>query len=166
MQQYLDRLTDKKSQHFADQIGDVFKTIPHLPQGLVEFFVKVAPYLALLGAILSLVAGPILGLLSVMSLITLNPLIVLATVLAAILSLVNAVLLFMAFNPLKDRQYRGWMLLFWSQILGLVETVVMIVLGQSSILSIVMGLIALYVLYEMRPFYKSTARVAEVVDAV
>lgn len=158
MQKYLDRLNDKQSQEFADKIGDMFKSLPKLPQGLVEFFVKVTPYLALLGAVLSLLSSPVLGLLTVLTLITLNPLIVITTLISAVLALVVAVLLFMAYGPLKARQPKGWMLLFWITIIDAIQAVLGLIYSPSGVIgSLVFLAISFYVLYQMRPWYKTTA---------
>lgn len=160
MKKYLDRLNDNQSQEFADKVGDVFKTLPKLPRGLVEFFVKVSPYLALLGAILSLISSPVLGLLTIMTLITLNPLIVITTLISAVLALVVAVILFMAYNPLKNRQQSGWMFLFWVTIINAVQTALGLVYSPSGIIgSLVFLAISFYVLFQMRPWYKSTGKV-------
>jgi lysylphosphatidylglycerol synthetase-like protein (DUF2156 family) len=157
----LDRLQDDQAMGLVAKIEDAFKTLPRLPKGFVEFMVKIAPWLALIGGILSLVAGPVLGLLSVVSLLTLNPLLVVSTVVAAILSLANAALLLMAFGPLKQRQFKGWMFVFWSEILGIVQTILGILMSQSSIISIVFALIGLYILFEMKPMYTGKGVKAE-----
>lgn len=136
--------------NLVKQLEDTFSKAPHLPKGLNEFFVKIAPYMALLGGVLSLLAGPILGLLSVL---TLNPMIVLMTVVAAVLSLVNAALLLSAFSPLKNREMRGWLLLFWSDLLGAVQVLFSIFLRQASITSLISLLIGFYILFEMKSFY-------------
>lgn len=153
MQSYTDRLTDNKSQDFAAKIGDVFTSLPHLPKNIVEIFVKLAPYFALLGAVLSLLAGPLLGIFGVLSFITLNPMLVVSTLIAAILSIISAVILFMAYKPLLARKYDGWMLLFWSEVVSVIELVVNIVFRQNGIYGIIGVFIAFYVLYEMRPWY-------------
>ncbi len=157
----LDRLQDDQAMSLVNKIQDAFKSLPRLPKGLVEFLVKVAPYLALIGGILSLVAGPVLGLLSVVSLITLSPGLVLTTVLAAILSLANAALLLMAFGPLKNHQLKGWMLVFWSDLLGIAQTILAILLAQSSVVSLVFAIIGLYILFEMKPMYTGKAAKTE-----
>ncbi len=151
------RLTDAEAMKIIDQVGDVFKSLPKLPEGIVEFFVKVAPYLALIGAVLSIVAGPLVGLLgSFASLITLNPLYFVMTLVSVVLMLAQAVLLFMAFKPLKDRELNGWVYLFWSEALGVVSGVLSIVNGSVSslIFTLFWAAVWFYVLFQMRPFYK------------
>jgi hypothetical protein len=159
---YTDRLTDKKSQDFANQIGQAFTSLPHLPKNWVQFFVKIAPVLALIGAILSFIAGPILGLMSIVSLLTLNPVIVLTVVGAAVLSFLSSVILFSAYKPLQQRKYAGWMLLFWSQALGAAQTLFHIALRQQGILSLIWIAVGFYILYEMRSWYGVKGKLEDV----
>lgn len=152
----LDKLTNKEAMDFINKIQEPFKTLPHLPKGLVEFFVKIAPYLALIGAVLGLISGPVIGLLgSFASLLTLSPMFLVWTIGTVVITLLNSVILFYAFNPLKNRQMKGWMLLFWSDVLSVISGIIGMVYGNSNgfigtILGIVIGL---YILFEMKPFY-------------
>jgi hypothetical protein len=163
-----DKLTNKEAMEFVKKVQEPFKSLPHLPEGLVEFFVKVAPWLAIIGAVLGLISAPITGLIGgLASLFTLQPMYLVWTVLSAILALFNSVLLFYAFNPLKGREMKGWMLLFWSNLVGVATGVLALVWGSSgssyvgTLLGIVIGL---YVLFEMKPFYDGVV-VGEVVRA-
>ncbi len=159
MKSYVDRLTDKKSEEMAEKAGELFSSLPHLPKNIVEFLVKLAPFFALLGAVLSLLSSPVLGLLSLLSLITFNPFIVLSVLISAIVALVSAVLLFLAYKPLSQRKHAGWMLLFWSNVLSLVQFILDVVLRQSGLAGIIGLAIAFYILYEMRPFYTGKLKV-------
>lgn len=153
-----DRLMDKDAMSFVDKIGDVFKTLPHLPDGVVEFFVKVAPWLAIISAVLSLLAGPVIGLLGTLgSVLTLNPVLMIGTLGTAALMIINAVLMFMAFKPLQNREKKGWVLMFWAEVLGLVASVIGVVFtvnGGSVITNVIITLLSFYFLFEMRPKYK------------
>src|SRR5258708_13686995 len=114
-----DMLTDKDAMTFIGKVEEPFKSLPHLPKGIVEFLVKIAPWFALLGAILSLFMGPLWGLVTVLSLFTLNPMAALLILIAGLLTLVNAVLLFMAFTPLKNHEMKGWVYIFWSEVISI-----------------------------------------------
>jgi hypothetical protein len=61
MADYTEKLTDAKAMGFIDQVGDVFKGLPHLPASIIEILVKVAPWLALLGGVLGLLERRPLG---------------------------------------------------------------------------------------------------------
>jgi hypothetical protein len=158
MQQMIDRLTDAKAMSFIKQIEDVFKSLPHLPQGIVDFLAMIAPWFALIGAVLNLVAGPIIGLFSVISLISLNPFLVLGTFLAAVLSLVTAALLFMAFTPLRNRELKGWVYIFWSNILSAVLTIYGVVFSGTGIGSLIGMVIGFYFLFEMKRAYEGSTK--------
>lgn len=159
---YTDRLTDKKSEAFADQVGQVFTSLPHLPKNWIAFFVRIAPVLALIGAILSLIAGPILGFLSILSLLTFNPLVVISVLAAAVFSFITSIILFSAYRPLQQRKYTGWMLLFWSEVISAVQTLFHIAIGQQDLWSLVWIALWFYILYEMRSFYGIKGKIAKV----
>lgn len=151
---YTDRLTDAQSQDFANKVGDIFKSVPHLPKEWVAFLVKIAPVMAIIGAVLSIFAGPVIGLAGVVSLLSFNPILVLSLLLSAILSLVGGVILFLAYKPLQERKYDGWMLLFWSQVLGFVSSLVGMIGGHNNLIGAIIGLaIGMYILFEMRSSY-------------
>lgn len=154
MQALMRQLTSKKAQGFAEQIGQPFKGLPHLPKNLVDLLVKLAPFFALIGAVLSLFASPILGLLSIASVVFLNPFLVLSIFVTGVIALLNALLLFLAFKPLQAREQTGWMLMFWSNMLSIIQTIYHLFYGGQGIGSILGILIGLYFLYELRPAYK------------
>jgi hypothetical protein len=166
-----DRLTDSEAMSFIAKVEDVFKSFPHLPKGVSEFFVKVAPYLAIIGAVLGLIGGPVVALFgSLASVLSLNPVYMLLTIVDAVIIIVSSVLLLMAFKPLKDREMKGWIYLFWSEVLSLVSSVVSLFgsLGSGNIIGALLGaLIGFYILFEMKPFYganKVTAKVKKMTE--
>jgi len=164
MAEIMDKLTNSEAMGFIDKVAEPFKNLPHLPKGIVEFFVNIAPWLAIIGAVLGLIAGPVVGLVGTFgTLLSLNPMVLITTVVTVVVTLANSVLLFMAFNPLKNREMKGWVLLFWSQVLGIISSVMTIVTGgYSSVIGIVIAtLIGFYILFEMRPFYGIVLKVVE-----
>ncbi len=153
MSSLFDRLTDDQSLGFIAKMENTFKDLPHLPKGLVEFFVKIAPWLTIIFAILIVVFGPIGAILSVFTLLSLNPLLFITTLGSVIIALITAVLYFMAFNPLKARELKGWIYLFWAEMLGVVTALLGLLSGSFTVGTIVGLLIGFYVLFEMKPFY-------------
>ncbi len=152
----LEQLTSKEAMDFIAKVQEPFKSLPHLPKGVVEFFVKLAPWFALLGAILGLIGGPLIGFFGALgSILGLNPTILIATVVSVVLTIANSVILFMAFTPLKNRELKGWVFIFWSEVIGIVENIVNVFLsGGAGAVGAILGiLIGLYFLFEMRPFY-------------
>lgn len=170
MASILDQLTSEDAVKFIDQVNEPFKNLPHLPKGVNEFFVTVTPWFCLIGAILGLVGGPLIALLgSIATLFTLNPLTMILTIVSAVVTVANSILLFMAFNPLKNRETKGWIYLFWSEILSLVSMLISLFDGRygSIVGSIIGALIGLYFLFELRPFYGvAQSAVKKVEDAV
>ncbi|MBW7955655.1 hypothetical protein H3C66_02880 [Patescibacteria group bacterium] len=164
MADYTEKLTDAKAMGFIDQVGDVFKGLPHLPSSIVDILVKIAPWLALLGGVLGLIAGPLIGILgSLGSIMTLSPYFMFVTIVTMVVTLANSILLLMAFSPLRQQMMRGWVFLFWAQLLSVVDIVLSLLQGQTA--SIVGGLIGLaigfYILFEIRGSYKGSPKKAE-----
>lgn len=149
----LSRLYDAQSRKFADSIGEIFVSVPHLPKNLVEFLVKFSPIFALIGAALSVLAGPLLGVLSVFSVLTFNPFFVLSLLIATAITIISAILLFLAYKPLQTRKSEGWMLLFWANILSVIEVLLSIFFRQFSVGDLIGLAIGFYILYELRPWY-------------
>ncbi len=152
MQKIMEMIMSKDAMNVVAKGENLFKNLPHLPVGVVEFFVKIAPYLALFSAVLGLIFGPIVGLVGLLSVITLNPFIMLSILGGAVLMFVNVAMMLYAYKPLQNREYKGWLLLFWSEVLTAVTTVLS-VLGNGSIASVIWLIIGFYVLYEIKPAY-------------
>ncbi len=164
----LDMLMSKDAMGFIAKIEDAFKSLPHMPKGFNEFLVKIAPWLAIIGAVLSVLAVP--ALLGVMALVsfTLSPLTEITLVIDLVAIIADAVLLFMAFGPLKNRELKGWVLLFWSSVLGIVSTVASVIdsHGGGVVTAIIVLLIRWYFLFEMKPYYDGKGVVAAVKKVV
>ncbi|HYD35391.1 MAG TPA: hypothetical protein VD999_04955 [Vitreimonas sp.] len=158
MQALVDRLTDKQSMDFIAQIEQPFKNLPHLPAGLTGFLAMIAPYLSLLGGVLSIFAAVallplVMGASAVGMMVgeTVNPVVALINIVLMVLS---GILALLAFKPLRDRAMRGWVLMFWGQVLGIVSSLVGLLGGDGNIIGFVIGLvIGFYVLFEMKREY-------------
>ena len=154
----LAQLTDSKARDFSDQIGSIFKGVPHIPKSWVKFLVKIAPRLAGLGGLTNVLSG----FSSVMGGGAFNSMMYHYAgvgrnyfLINGIFSLLLGVLLLMAFSPLKAKKMDGWMYLFWTQILGVVQTVVLLAYFGGGWLASVIGIVlGLYILFEIKPAYK------------
>lgn len=94
MSDYTEKLTDSQAMGFIDQVGSVFSSLPHLPAGVVEFLVKIAPWMALLSAVLGFITGPVVDLLgSLGSLFSLSPLLLLMTLIDVAIILLTSIAL-------------------------------------------------------------------------
>ena len=155
------KLTDKKAREMIAKVEEPFKGLPHLPQSLVDFFVKITPwgvglgaFFSLMGAFTNLKYGLGMNPLSkVMHFYTgVNPLYFFLT---AALQLALAAIAFKAFNLLKIRKMEGWIYLFWSNAIALLESVLSFVfLGGSGMGLLIGTLIGYYLLFEMKSAYE------------
>lgn len=135
-----------------ESMEDFFKKLPQLPANIREVLVKIAPWIALIFGILGVVAG--LGAVGV------SPVAVMGGVgnsmfllVSGILTIVSSVLMLMAFPKLQKHQYGGWRLLFWSEAVSVVASLVGIT--PASIIGAVIGaLIGFYLLFQIKSYYK------------
>jgi hypothetical protein len=144
----------------VDQMVPVFAQLPHLPKGIINFLATIAPYLSLLGAILGIVsafsflsAAMNPGVVSsvVAELTNINPA---YYIISAVLTLASSVIMIGAFNLLRRRDYKGWLHMFWSDIIGVIQMIVGIILAGGSPISAAISIVIMfYILFEMRTAY-------------
>lgn len=146
---YLHQLAKTLDQNYAK--------LPSLPKGVNEFLVSVTPWLALIFGVLAVVSG--LGAFGLLT--ALSPFAVVAGagqyaftgLFAALVLLAQGVVEILAFPSLKARKVRGWNLMFYSLLLGVVSSVVTLSVG--SVVGAVIGfLIGYYFLYQIKSYYK------------
>ncbi len=137
------------------EIRDVFAKFPAFPESLVDLLVTIAPWGALIGAIFGA-----LGLLTLLGLgsafvgaIGINAygsswMFYISIIGGAIL----AVIYFMAFTPLRNREKKGWDLMYYAFLLNLVVSAI-----TFSFVSLIIGfLLGGWVLFQVRPKYTGT----------
>ena len=134
-------------------LEDYYAKLPALPASAREFLVSIAPWL-------SLVFGALLVVVSVLGLLggaVLAPFAAAAGASFTALLLVSAVvgvaegaLMLVAFPSLKKRLMKGWMLLFWVELLQVVGSVLTLNVG-SVVWAVVGAGIGLYFLFQMKP---------------
>ncbi|MDB5183508.1 MAG: hypothetical protein JWO07_189 [Candidatus Saccharibacteria bacterium] len=154
-------------------IGGWYKSVPHLPKAGQEWLAENVWWLALIGAIVSvlglLVVIPLfLGALALTSVVTTanvgygmygggyGGLYWLSTLISIVSYILTTVLLVMSVSQLKVHKKKGWTLLFWSYLISFVLAVVgdLVSLNIFSIVSSAIGAaIAGYFLYEIRSFF-------------
>ena len=137
-------------------MGQWFDKFPQLPKNWRDTLARIAPILSLIFGILGIiVAISGLGLLTATS-----PLAFLGGaqsvssygtgIISVVIYLVGSILLLAAYPGLKARQYKGWKLLFWSEVANLVGGIV-----SLAILSAIIGaLIGFYIIFQIRSYYK------------
>lgn len=157
-------MIDEQTKQLVKPLEEMYAKAPSLPAGVKDFIVMVSPWVAGLLGVLSVV-GFAFALLGLGALGVLAPLSGSATVSLAgfglvttVLGLASGVLLLLAFRPLQKRQLRGWNLMFWVLLLGLVSTVVGNTLFYFSVVglafAVVWFLIELYFLFQVKSYYK------------
>jgi hypothetical protein len=93
------------------------------------------------------------------SVLTLNPIVMLSMLGSTIVMVISGILLFMAFNPLRERSHRGWMLLFWSDMLSVATFVLTLVSNGGWLGSVIGMIIGFYLLFQIRPAYNPAVEV-------
>lgn len=157
-------MLDAQTKTLVRPLEDAYAKLPMLPVGVKEFIVKIAPWLSLILGVLA-VLGFAFGLLGVGLLAAVAPLGVAGRVslsglliIPTVLGLVAGVMYLLAFQPLKVRKLRGWNLMFWITVLGLVSSLVSSSLVYFSAFSIVWAvlwwLVGLYFLFQVKSYYK------------
>jgi len=127
-----------------------FEKLPDLPKGARNVIFKITPYLALifgvLGVLGSLVGLGILG--------ALSPVLMMGGVgghsfLTVLIGLVASALLLIASPKLFGRKMAGWKLLFWSQAVSVLSSVV-----SLSLSGVLFGLIGIYLIFQIKSYYR------------
>lgn len=133
-----------------------FSKTPQLHTNTKELLVKIMPFIALIFGVLGMLGGLAgLGILTMFA-----PLAVFGGAqgvasygggfLIALLLLVSSGLLLAAFPGTKARKVTGWILLFYSEIVSLVSAI----LSMNILSGILVALIAFYLLFQIRSYYK------------
>ena len=147
-------------------LDETYAKAPALPKKWTDLIVNFAPWLALLGGVLGLIFGA-MGLLASLSLFglvaaaaplgvygaTYGPQYIFAVVVGAVILLVTGVLSLMAYPSLKARKEKGWNLMFYVLVLGVVSSIVSLNVF-SIVMSLVVALIEYYILYQVKSYYK------------
>lgn len=132
------------------QASGLYDSLPDLPSSWVNFLVKIAPVLAIIGGVFSLLGAlPMFGL-GTMALPFLMVGKSTALYIMGVLSIITGVMLLSAVKPLKDRRKIAISILFWSSVLNTIGSL-MINLALGPILGLVIGF---YFLFQVQPRYQ------------
>lgn len=165
MNQNLSFLVDSKAQQLSNQGVSLFAKFPHLPKNWVEFFAKIMPYLILIAGVSSIFAGlqnfftftPLHR--WTMGLIKLNRSFYYVN---GLFEIVTGVLYLLAYDGLKKKNLDGWLILFWTTVLGVLRSAVSLFFGWNSIFGLLLSaLIGFWFIYEMRSEYLPKTTVAK-----
>ncbi len=155
MQKKSSLLYNKNVKDLADKGVPLFKELPHLPKKWIETIVKILPFLVLIGGIFSIISA-------LQNIFIFNRtqswIMQWAQVsrayyyVSGIFTALMGALYLMAYKPLKNKEYEGWLLLFLSAILSLAESLVVLILGWGGLFGLLISaVISFYLLYEIRP---------------
>jgi len=161
MQKYL---TDPRVMKLINQVGTYFKDLPHLPKNMVDFLVKISPWLAGIGGVMSILSS--ISMLS--ALLNFSPFLrftqinfgfgpsyLVMTLLYIASQLAMGFLLLKAFKPLKERLELGWIYLYWVMLVGLATSLISLIFSFQSLIGMVIWLVIdLYLMFEVRAEYK------------
>lgn len=145
----------------VDQVEDNLKGVPHLPEGIIKPLLKVIPWLALIGGIFNITGsfsnisfglGNSVYNSEWMTYFTGIPREYF--LLTGILSLISGVLMLMAFKPLKEMQYYGWVISAWNVTLSLIGMVIGLLMSVGGVgTALFSGALSVYLLFEFKSSY-------------
>lgn len=136
-----------------DKMEDWFDKLPALPENATDVLVRITPWIALIFGLLG-----VLGSLAGLGILTaLSPFVMLGngiggtatSLLTAVLSLVSSALLLAAFPGTKAHKIGGWNLLFWSEAVSTVSSVLLL-----SLTGVIGAFIGFYLLYQIKRYYR------------
>ena len=136
---------------FINFLGSLYSKLPKFNPELKDFVVKILPWIVLVGGILITFASitEMIGS-SFLSIFNTNGAFsIFKTLLFVnVLGIIQGILMIVAFRPLRRKSFKGWRLVFWSQLLWIIAT--LIIFSPSFLL----GLLFLYPLYQVKSHYR------------
>ncbi|MEK9176515.1 MAG: hypothetical protein AAB520_03665 [Patescibacteria group bacterium] len=145
---------DALIQPIVKPLGNLYAKAPALPAGGRDFLVTIAPWLSLVFGVLT-----VIGSLSAFGVgAVYSPFYAMAGVspvflmIIGVVGLIQGAIMVLAFAPLRKRSLRGWNLLFLSEIVAIVSSVISINVG-SIVMAVVFAAIAFYLLFQVKPSY-------------
>ncbi len=151
----------KQADDLLVTLEDAFKGFPKLPKGFTDFVVAIAPWVALIFGVITLlgmVFGSLIGFIgSIAYLFTGAPIRAVVLLVVIAIGIAEGVLMVLSFKPLQKREMEGWRLMGYVNLLGVASAIVSFV-GSWSIVSLVwsaiMMAIGFYILFQIKHYYK------------
>jgi hypothetical protein len=146
-------MVNQFSNDIVKKLEQWYSPAPSLPKNAKELLVKYMPLIALIFGII----GILLSLAGIAALTTLAPLALITAVhgfsggfFALIFGLASSILLFAAYSGTKAHKISGWNMLFWSEVVSLIGSLV----SLNIIQGIISALISFYLLYQIKSYYE------------
>jgi len=159
-------MADKKANDFNSLLGTLEKTLneylgqkaPQLPKAWKEIIVKFAPYLAVIGVILSIPAilalfglGTMLAPLGMMGAVAAGrPFLGAGYIISIVFLVIVLILEAMAIPGLFNRTKPGWTYLYYATLVGAIQNIITFNIGGLLIGT----LLGLYILFQVKEYYK------------
>lgn len=146
-------MDSKKSTDIVGMAEQWFEKLPALPAKAVDTLAGIMPWIAVIFGVL----GVLVGLSGLGVLTVLAPLAGLGGaasraglgLISTIALIISSVMMLAAFPGLKSFKTGGWTLLFWSEIVGVVGSLLVF-----SIPGVLWGIVGLYIIFQIKPKYK------------
>lgn len=144
---------NKSVDQLINSMEEWYSKLPPLPRNWRDVIVNITPWLALIFGVIG-----VLGSLGAIGILTfLAPFVILGSgvgvasggIIGAILALIASALLVLAFPATRSRKKSGWNLLFYSEVVSIVSSLVAFSAG-----GVVGALIGFYILFQIRSYYK------------
>ncbi len=143
----------KSGQDVMGMMEEWFLKLPPLPENGRKNLVGFLPLISLIFGIL----GVIFGVAALGALTVLSPLLLLGagvghaggSLVSELISLAGSVMLLAAYPGLKMRSTRGWQLLFWSQAVWVLSSLL-----SLSVMGLILDAVGFYLLYQIKSYYK------------
>ncbi|MDO8497004.1 MAG: hypothetical protein Q7S61_00475 [bacterium] len=143
---------------FEIEVGKFFSKLPILPSSFLEKAIFFAPFIAITAGIGTILTSGILSLfrLSSLPIFLNNKVFGVNYYLYIASSIVIGVSFLLAFSPLSVRSLKGWRMVLYTTLLSFIQSMFFLSLGNSvDILgNIVVMLVGLYVLFQIRGYYR------------
>ncbi len=139
--------------NIINTVEEWYSKLPALPKDVRDVIAKITPWLALIFGVLG-----VLGAIAALGIFTaFSPLAMMGGgamalgngMITAVLALVSSALLLAAFPGTRKYKLSGWNLLFWSEAVTLLSSVLAI-----SLSGILFSLIAFYLIFQIKSHYK------------
>lgn|GEM_PF-2888574 len=152
-----ERLLSPRALKIVSIFEFVFGGLPKLPKNIAGFFANLSPFIALLGIVFGIVGGPVLFVLSLLSVVTLDLALIMKMIVTTFFVGVNTIVLIRAFRPLWRRDMRGWVLLFWGNILGDISIISAMYAGTTRVpTGVIVILLGFYLLFQMKRLFQAS----------
>lgn len=142
-------------QPLVKPLENLYVKAPALPANIREFLVTIAPWLSLIFGVLTIIGSlSAFGLGAVATpfyaMAGVSPIFLIIT---GVIALVQGVIMVLAFSPLRKKSLKGWNLLFLSELVSIVSSVISLSVG-SIVMAVVVAAIAFYLLFQVKSYYK------------